>query len=155
MPERICEECGQALGENDAVCPNCGAPAGTVCSECGRVIPPGKSICPNCGAPAGQVQTAPLPRSGAPAEKTSQPGSALAVCALVFAFFFPPAGLVLAIAGLVTVKGKGRRTCAAALVISVILLTAIAVFLAKYLPRLIDMLSTGQTISDFFHSFFN
>ena len=151
MSERICEECGQALAETDAVCRNCGAPAGVICGECGRVIPLGESVCPSCGAPVIQVQ---FQQGKPPAEKTSQPGNALAVCALVFAFFFPPAGFVLAIAGLVSVKGKGRGKCAAALVISIIMLTVIGVLLAIYLPRLIDMLSTGKTISDFFHSIF-
>jgi RNA polymerase subunit RPABC4/transcription elongation factor Spt4 len=51
----VCVNCGTALGEGQAFCPNCGTPKSVpqknLCSKCGFELQDGQAFCPNCGTP--------------------------------------------------------------------------------------------------------
>ena len=156
MYQNICSECGSKTDGSAASCPSCGAPLGTVCSECGALIPIGAAACLNCGAPVYDTVVSPLPggSSSLPQQENDNTGSLIALLALIFAFFFPPVGLVLSIVGLASKQIPNKRKLKAALVISVITTAALTVFLVIFLPKAIRAYSTGKKVSDFFKGLF-
>lgn len=55
----VCTNCGTALEDTQAFCPNCGAPKMIMpapqvnrCNNCGTELMPGQEFCPNCGQKA-------------------------------------------------------------------------------------------------------
>ena len=148
MTSRICSECGYALALTDKTCPECGAPvyqAAFYCSECGRELLPGETVCSGCGAPINADNTPPA------AETDSI--NVVTLCALIFAFLMPPAGLVLSIIGLKKLPKADHGKCLAALIISIIMTAAITVFCVIYLPKIFGLVNTGSRIKETLNSF--
>ena len=143
MTSRICSECGYALAMTDNTCPECGAPVEkrvAFCSECGRALLPDETVCSGCGAPVLSQDTPPAP------EENSI--NILLLCAFIFAFIVPVAGLILSIVGLKKLPKADHSKCIAALIISIIMTAAVTVFCVIYLPKLLGLVNTGSRIKE-------
>lgn len=143
MTSRICSECGYALASTDNTCPECGAPAErkvAFCSECGRALLPDETVCQGCGAPVFSEDTPPA------AEANNI--NVITLCALIFAFLMPPAGLVLSIIGLKKLPKADHGKCLAALIISIVMTIALTVFCIVYLPKIFGLVNTGSRIKE-------
>ena len=150
-PVIICYECGRPLEAGSAVCPGCGAPQ-RLCSECGRPLENGAAICRGCGAPI----NAGIPQVQMPAQAPQAAGSSpLVLCALILAFVFPIAGLIIGLIARKSCLPSEKKMLRAALIVAVILTIAEAILLAVFLPKLIHTLNTGGKVSDFFKKYFS
>lgn len=107
----ICRNCGNQISDQAAVCPHCGSATGVAQQ-------------PYYGAPQ-QPYGAPQQPYGAPQQPYygAQPEekSALATCALVFAFLVPIAGLILGIIGVTKYNNPAlKKKCIIAIPVSVV-----------------------------------
>lgn len=151
-----CPECGESITPDEKTCHNCGVPLGDEqrCPECGAELPPGAAACPVCGcpaslpSPASPVQSAAVPGTVIIAAPSGQSG-ALAICAMVLCFLFPPAGFVLGLVGLfVYGKGTNRGLCIAAVSVSAVLMILITIALCKIIPIVNQRLEELQRTAD-------
>lgn len=149
-----CPECGVELYAGTKVCGFCGYELEKVsrCTDCGAVLPEGASVCKECGCPVeshSSYVVLPQPvEQPATAVQAEQSGG-LAICAMIFSFLFPPAGLVMGAVGIFVYKrGINRGLSIAAAGIGAVLTTLIIIALCKIIPAVNERLEKLGAVAD-------
>lgn len=135
-----CPECGHILASGERTCPECGFDVLPVkrCRKCGTALESGVQTCPECGCPVAEAVKVEV---GGTARYDDRSG-ALAVCAMILAFLFPPAGLILGLVGVYIYSGGVHRGLSiAAAAVSFVLIIGITILLVNVIPEVNSRLS--------------